>query len=156
MKVSVALLFVGLIMATTLAFADSDEEIVWSLEESYWAYVKNNDIDGYLMLWDDRFVGWPCGNLKPATKENIADWIPALHSNPLKIYEYELTREAVRSFGDTVVAHYLVRDWYRSAETEELTEEGIGRITHTWQKRGDIWQIITGMCGTWVGDTSNE
>ena len=131
----------------------ADEEAVWALEEAYWVYVKNNDIDGYRTLWDEDFVGWPGFSATPLEKNNIADWIPPLHENPSRKFNYELTREAVRSFGDSVVAHYLVRGFYRSAETgEELENRRISRITHTWQRRGDTWQIITGMSGTWIGE----
>ena len=148
---------VCLVGATTIAIADSsDEEAVWSLEKSYFAYVKNNDIEGYLTLWDERFVGWPCGNLKPSTKEKIADWIPSLHADSSKIYDYELKREAVRSFGNIVVTQYLARQWFRLAKTGEVVEEDRVRITHTWQRRDGTWQIVTGMCGTWVGDTQSE
>ena len=157
MRGLIGTLMICLVVATTTVRADSsDEEAVWSLEESYFVYVKNNDIEGYLTLWDERFVGWPCGSLKPKTKENIADWIPTLHADPSKIYGYELKREAVRSFGSTVVTHYLARQWYRSADTGEVLEEDHVRLTHTWQRRGSTWQIVTGMCGTWVGDTQSE
>jgi hypothetical protein len=135
MKAQIAALLICQFGVVMFAHAGSaDEETVWSLEESYFVYVKNNDIDGYLTLWDERFVGWPCGSLKPKTKENIADWIPTLHADPSKIYEYELKREAVRSFGEVVVAHYLVRSFFRSSETGEIVRKrGVSRITHTWQ-----------------------
>lgn len=157
MRGVIIMFLVCLVGATTVAIADSsDEEAVWGLEESYFVYVKNNDIAGYLTLWDERFVGWPCGNLKPSTIENIADWIPSLHADPSKIYEYELKREAVRSFGDIVVTHYLARQWFQLADTGEVLDEDQVRITHTWRRRGNTWQIITGMCGTWVGDVQRD
>jgi Domain of unknown function (DUF4440) len=124
----------------------SDEKAVWTLEETYWMYVKNNDIKGYLTLWDDRFIGWPGFSKTPVEKVNISEWIGPLHKNSTESYDYELTREAVRSFGDVVVVHYLVRDFYRSSSTSEIVRQlDEYRITHTWQRRGDTWQIITGM-----------
>ncbi len=122
------------------------EQAVWDLEEAYWQYVKNNDVGGYRTLWDERFVGWPGFSKKPVGKENIADWIPPLHENPTETYDYELTREAVRSFGGVVVVHYLVRDFLRSASTGEVVRQlDVDRITHTWQRKGNSWRIITGM-----------
>jgi hypothetical protein len=37
----------------------ADEQAVWKLEENYWQYVKERDIEKYLELWDERFIGWP-------------------------------------------------------------------------------------------------
>ena len=87
-------------------------------------------------------------------KESIHEWIPPLHADPSLTYDYRLTQEAVRSFGpDIVVAHYLVRGFYRSVDTNEVVGiESVSRITHTWQRRGDTWQIVTGMSGTLIGD----
>ncbi len=130
----------------------ADEKAVWQLEESYWRYVKNDDISGYLTLWDERFVGWPGFSRTPTEKDSIGGWIPPLHDDLSVIYDYTLTREAVRSFGDVVVAHYLVRDFYRSASTSEiLRKRAVFRVTHT-RGRGDKWQIVTGMSGTLIGD----
>lgn len=144
-----------LIMSPLAWAADltADEQAVWELEEAYWVYVKNQDIDGYLTLWDDSFVGWPSFSKSPMGKESIAVWIPPLHANPTLSYDYELKRMAVRSFGDVVVAHYLVHDFHRSAETGEIvTNNRPYRITHTWQKRNGTWRIITGMSGSLVED----
>jgi len=153
MRISSLLVF-SLVCVSTPVFADeaADEDAVWKLEEAYWEYVKNNDTDGYRSLWDERFIGWPGFSKSPLGKKNIADWIGPLHADPLLVYEYELTKGAVRSFGDIVVAHYLVRDCLRSSETDEETNIAFDRITHTWQRRGDSWQIVTGMSGSWVGD----
>jgi ketosteroid isomerase-like protein len=130
------------------AFADeaADEASVWKMEEVYWIYVKTNDPTGYLSLWDDRFVGWPSFSNTPREKAGIEQSIALLHVNPAEVYDYELTREAVHAFGDVVAAHYLVHAFCRSPETGEIIRDlGNTRITHTWQRRGDSWQIITGM-----------
>ena len=130
----------------------SDEKAVWGLEEAYWKYVKNNDIKGYQTLWDERFIGWPGFSMTPVEKANIGEWIAPLHKDPAERYDYELTPKAVRSFGDVVVVHYLVRDFYRSASTNEVVRQlDEYRITHTWQRRGETWQIITGMSGAQAG-----
>jgi ketosteroid isomerase-like protein len=134
---------------SVMADAASDEKAVWNLEEAYWKYVKNNDTKGYATLWDERFIGWPGFSPTPVGKAKISDWIPPLHKNPSERYDYELTKEAIRSFGDVVVVHYLVHDFYRSATSGEVVRQlDQYRITHTWQRHGDTWQIITGMSST--------
>jgi ketosteroid isomerase-like protein len=122
-----------------------DEKAVWQLEEQYWVYVAKSDIDGYLTLWDDRFVGWPSFSPTPVGKESIGDWIRPLHADPEQKWEYTLEQKAVRSFGDVVVAHYLVNERWVSAKTGQVTRSQSVRITHTWKKRGNAWVIITGM-----------
>jgi ketosteroid isomerase-like protein len=123
----------------------ADEQAVWKLEENYWKYVKEQDIEKYLELWDERFVGWPRSSTAPAGKANITDWMAPWFADSARALDFELKREAVRSFGDVVAAHYLV--WYvvRDAQTGSLLQRTPVRITHTWQRHGDSWQIITGM-----------
>ena len=130
----------------------ADEKAVWNLEESYWKYVKNNDVKGYSTLWDENFVGWPGFSSEPVGKASIGDWIAPLHKNPAEKYDYELTRKAVRSFGDVVAVHYLVHDFYRSASTGEIVRQlDQYRITHTWKRKGNTWLIITGMSSAQPG-----
>jgi hypothetical protein len=132
--------------------AQTDVLAVWQLEEAYWEYVKANDLEGYRTLWDERFVGWPGFSDSPVGKAEIADWIVPLHANPTERYDYELTRKAVKAFGDVVVAHYLVRDFFRDAVSGEVIRElDTYRITHTWQRRSNTWQIITGMSSAQAG-----
>jgi hypothetical protein len=137
-----------LLLAPQLSGASpaADERAVWRLEHKYWEYAKANDVPRYLTLWDERFVGWPGGKKSPVGKAEIAGWIAPLHEQTGKQFDYELTQEASRSFHNVVVVHYLVRYFYRSSESGKVVEElGVSRITHTWQRRGSAWRIITGM-----------
>lgn len=142
-----------LLLLPLLCAADDptpDETVVWQLEEAYWQYVKAADLEGYRTLWDERFVGWPSFAEHPLGKKDIADWIPPLHADAQRRYDYRLQREAVRAFGDSVVAHYLVWDIWRDAGSGTVVEESEPyRITHTWQRRGDGWQIVTGMSASY-------
>jgi hypothetical protein len=145
-KIFVTILLSLFVSAPLWCDSVADEKSVWNLEEAYWKYVKNNDVKGYSTLWDDRFIGWPGFSKEPMGKAHIGDWIAPLHKNPAEKYDCELTPKAVRSFGDVVVTHYLVHDFYRSASTGEIVRQSDQyRITHTWQRRGESWQIITGM-----------
>ena len=129
----------------------ADEQAVWDLEIARSEYVKSNDRESYRALYDDRFTGWPhradrALDRLTMNEENFGAWIPRLHENPAEIYDYELDMHSVRSFGDMVVAIYAVRAFFRSAETGEIIrEERNDRIIHSWYRRGDSWQIVTGM-----------
>ena len=145
-----------LVLVPALSIADelnADEQAVWDLEVAYWEYVKANDIPGYRSLWDEDFSGWPDFSKMPLGKENIHEWVVALHERPGDVIDFEMTLGSVRAYGEVVAAHYLVRYIKLSADTgEEIGNESVSRITHTWQRRGDSWQIITGMSGSWVGE----
>jgi hypothetical protein len=45
-----------------------DETQVWNLEKAYWEYVKANDLEKYLALWHEDFVGWPLSDSAPCGK----------------------------------------------------------------------------------------
>jgi ketosteroid isomerase-like protein len=119
---------------------------VWEREDAYWRYVKAGDVEGYVALWHDDFVGWPCGQPHPMRKASIGDWVRKVRDERLKVAA-ELTREGAQDFGDTVVVHY---SFTRVDTWPDGRVEGAGRvdkITHTWKKVGDTWLIIGGMCG---------
>jgi len=64
-KMIVVLSIVGLgVMGNAQAFEldlSEAEKEVWSMEETYWEFVKNRDLEGYRSLWHEDFVGWPKG-----------------------------------------------------------------------------------------------
>lgn len=152
---AVVLLFFPLL--TTADELSADEQAVWALEEAYWQYVQSNDIQGYRSLWDDRFVGWPGFSRTPVDKASIHKWIAQYHDDDAEYFDYELTPESIRAYGDVVAAHYLVRYAMRTVETSEMIgQPAESRITHTWQRRGDTWQIVTGMSGTLIARESAE
>ena len=123
-----------------------DEQAVWALEHNYWRYAENADYESYRALWDDSFVGWPGGTELPTGKSNIDSWIGEAHADPTRRVVFWIQPMASGQFGDVVVVHYLYGGNWLDAETGEVVESfGEGRITHTWQRRGDSWQIITGM-----------
>jgi len=138
-------LFWMVTMPLAAAEMTADEQAVWRLEEQYWVYVAKSDLDGYLTLWDERFVGWPSFSPKPVGKDGIGGWIRPLHADPEQRFEYSLEPMAVRSFGDVVVAHYLVKERWVSVKTGQVTRSESSRITHTWKKRVNTWVIVTGM-----------
>lgn len=119
---------------------------VWAREDEYWRYVKAGDVENYVSLWHENFIGWPCGQEHPMGKASIGDWLQKIREEGIDV-DYELAHEGASDFGNTVVAHYSFTrvDTYPDGHVE-----GLGRqykITHTWMKVGDSWQIIGGMCG---------
>ena len=119
---------------------------VWALEDDYWRFVKAGDVESYVKLWHEKFIGWPCDQASPKRKSSIGDWVREVRDKKIKVTS-ALTREGAEDFGDIVVVHY------RFTKVDEYPDgrvEGRGReskITHTWMRAGSTWQIIGGMCG---------
>jgi hypothetical protein len=142
------LVFIPFLLSDAVKAQDkgSSEDQIWKMEELYWNYVKDNNIENYLTLWHEDWVGWPGFSTKPIDKSNISDWIPPLFEDKSKTFDYELKKMAVVSFSDDIVAaHYGVSLFFTDKETGKKTLPKWSKITHTWKRYGDKWLIITGM-----------
>jgi hypothetical protein len=119
---------------------------VWAMEESYWRYVKAADVEKYLTLWNKDFRGWPCGDLHPATKATIGDWVREIHDRKIR-FTSGLVREGATSAGGVVVVYYRTPMVYLFPDGHTESVGKPVKITHTWMKIDGTWQIIGGMCG---------
>ena len=139
------LVLVGLCAALPAVGQQSaDEQAVWKLETAYWNYVKAVDLDGYRSLWHRDFVGWPSSSAQPARKDHITDWITASTDKGIGLQWYSIQPAASQATENIVVVHYWVTYfWADNAGRGEPPQTN--RITHTWIKTGDGWQILGGM-----------
>ena len=83
------------------------EATVWKLEEAYYEYAKANDLDSYLALFDENVIGWPAFDQSPKGKSQVSQWISLFHAEPAEIWNYELSRLAIQSFGDAAIGLIL-------------------------------------------------
>ena len=120
-----------------------EEQAVWKLEQDYWKYVQAADLDGYRSLWHPNFIGWPQSSATPARKENITNWIKAHTDKREHLQSFELKEAGSQFTGDVVVTHYWIKDTWVDKQGAAAT--GSSRITHTWLRVKDGWQIIGGM-----------
>ena len=138
------------LLVSGIAGADElapEEQAVWELEESYYRFAKNNDPESYLSLFHVNIIGWPTMDPLPKGKDRVSQWIGAVHSDPSRIWNYEIERLAIQTFGDVVVVHYRLHENFVSAHTgEEISSEEY-RISHSWFRVGETWRIISGMGG---------
>jgi ketosteroid isomerase-like protein len=119
---------------------------VWALEDAYWRYLKAGDVESYVTLWHPDFIGWPCDQPRPLRKASIGDRVRKVRDEKIAVVA-TLTREGAQAFGDIVVVHY---GFTNVSTYPDGRVEGAGverKITHTWMRVGDTWQIIGGMCG---------
>ncbi len=145
-KIIPAALF--MIIAFTSAYAiefDGDEATVWQMEETYWGYVASGDVDAYVSLWHDDFVGWPCFSWTPTGKANIGSWVEEIRDNNWTL-TYKLRPEAVQLFGGVAVVHYAAEYDFDYGNGTRKGEGEWRKFTHTWMKVDEEWQIIGGMC----------
>lgn len=116
---------------------------VWEREETYWELVQATDVEGFLALLDPRFVGWPGGAETPVAfadfRPYVTDWFEAVSEVE---FSYSLTPRAIVAVGNIAISHYHAYICYRDDDGEETRAT---RLTHTWQKEGGEWQIISGM-----------
>ena len=116
------------------------EQAVWEQEENYWRLVKADNRQGYLELWDDRFVGWPAFEDAPIHKDKITNF-----TSEIRVLDYQLEPLAVRAFGADIV-FTLYRAKVRRADRAKGTETTrSSRLTHTWMRTEKGWHIIGGM-----------
>ena len=148
----VVALVVGLVFLIALYFPmaasaqSKSVSAVWAREDEYWRCVKAGDVERYVTLWHDKFIGWPCDQEHPMRKSSIGDWVRKIRDNKIKV-TVALTREGAEDFGNTVVVHYRFTrvDTYPDGRVEGGGRQS--KITHTWMRVGSSWQIIGGMCG---------
>ena len=124
------------IAALAQQHATTDVDQVWKNEEAYWRYLKAGDREHFLALWSPDFVGWPVADEHPVNKA-------AIESRFNTITVYELHRESVDRHGSFVVTFYRATRTQRAPDGSTRTI--ITRISHTWMKRGNTWQIVAGM-----------
>ena len=139
-------IFFLLVLATAAYAQDSakEEAQVRNLEKAYWDYVKANDLEKYRALWHEDFVGWPFVSSAPVRKDHITDWITSNTSKGVRLQSYSIEELAIHVTGDVAINHYRIRaNWANNEETEVRTDAL--RITHTWIRTHDTWQILGGM-----------
>jgi hypothetical protein len=115
------------------------EHAVWEQEEAYWQFVKTDNRQKCLDLWDDRFVGWPRLENNPIHKDNITRFM-----SERKVLDYRLEPLSVREFGGNVVIT-LYRATVHSRDRTGADDTHSSRLTHTWMKTKKGWRIIGGM-----------
>jgi ketosteroid isomerase-like protein len=121
-----------------------DETEVWQLEKAYWEYVKANDLEKYRALWNENFIGWPFISSAPVRKDHITDWITTNTSKGIKLESYSIEQLAIQITGNVAVDYYRIDPAWTNSENGKATSNKL-RITHTWIRTGETWQIIGGM-----------
>ena len=130
--------------ASFAADRSGDEEKLWSLEQTYWRLVQNNDLDHYRQLWNAQFLGWPFVSPEPLGKNHITDWITAHTAKGETLKSYNLERLPMHIVDNTATTTYRTRMTWMGKNGAEQTSTI--RVIHTWLRGSDgNWAIISGM-----------
>jgi ketosteroid isomerase-like protein len=122
----------------------ADEDKVWQLEHSYWEYVKALDVNGYKSLWHDDFVGWPSTAPTPVRKDHIADWLEEDRAKQNTLQCYKLEPAGTTVVDNVAVVHYHLTEHWAEKSGKSEPPRTI-KVTHTWLRIKDSWQIVGGM-----------
>jgi ketosteroid isomerase-like protein len=137
--------FVVLLAVTTFAQDSAKYEAqIWSLEKAYWEFVRANDLKKYRALWHEDFLGWPFVSSAPTRKDHITDWITANTSKGMKLQSYSIERLAIQVTGDVAINHYRIKASWATSDKAKVRTDAL-RITHTWIRTHNTWQILGGM-----------
>jgi ketosteroid isomerase-like protein len=128
---------------SVVAQATPAAQAVWALEHEYWQIVERNDLDAYRNLWNENFLGWPQGSPTPTNKSHITDWITSRTSKGLTFKFLQFKEASIQENGDLIVTCYWVTDRWDSKGSVGVATTS--RILHTWLRKGDRWQIVSGM-----------
>ncbi len=116
------------------------EAAIWELEEQYWNYWIKKDMEGYMSLLHEEFMGWASSLEMPGDKKAAREFVQNFWFQ-IKLFAFEMKPCAIKIIDDTALIHYflLLKD-------EDGNQIGNSyRITHTWLKQTGIWQILGGM-----------
>jgi len=118
----------------------NDEATIWELEERYWDCWIKEDMEGYMSLLHEDFMGWASSLETPGDKKAAREFVQNFWSQ-IKLFAFEMKPCTIKIIGDTALVHYILL-----LKDEDGNQIGNSyRITHTWLKQGGIWQILGGM-----------
>ena len=66
-------------------------------------------------------------------------------SKGLKLQSYTMEQLAIQVTGDVAIDHYRIKMNWAEGNTGKVARTDATRITHTWMRIGNTWQIIGGM-----------
>ncbi len=116
------------------------EKQIWQLEESYWEYWIKGDIESYLSLLHEVFIGWPSSAEKPRDKKAAREFVQNYLAQT-KPFAFEIKPDAIRVITNVSIVHYTLI--WKDKGGNQIGDSY--RITHTWLEQEGNWKVIGGM-----------
>ena len=122
--------------------SQSSEEEIWELEEAYVANHNDANHGAILAAYHEDFLGWPETSPSPARKMDMPESLQQNFPEPSDDV-VEIERKGIQVKDNIALTHYTVHVTTTGEEGEAI--ERSLRITHTWIREADQWQILGGM-----------
>jgi hypothetical protein len=106
--------------------------------------VKANDLGEVSHALAPGLPRWPFVSSAPTRKDHITDWIAANTSKGVKLQSYSIEPLAIQVTGDIAINHYRIKATWAASDKAKVRTDAL-RITHTWIRTDDTWQILGGM-----------
>jgi hypothetical protein len=116
------------------------EKQIWQLEEDYWEYLIKGDLEGYLFLLHEDFIGWPSSIEIPRDKNAAREFIQNYLAQT-RPFGFEMKPAAIRIITNVSIVHYSLI--WKDKEGNQIGDSY--RITHTWMEQEGYWKVIGGM-----------
>lgn len=116
------------------------EKQIWNLEEKYWQYWVEGDIEGYMALLHEDFLGWPSSADAPEDKASAREFVIEYLAQ-VKPIAFGIESRAIRVVANTAIVHYILIS--RDEQGDQVGEAY--RITHTWLEQDGAWKVLGGM-----------
>ena len=145
MKITLTILMVIVVIGPhSINASDSEQDAIWALEEAYWTYLKEGDLESWNDQWHNHYVGWPHDSKQPIHRNDVMTLNEQVFET-LKpgTFWYRLLPGEVVIVGDVAVAHYMF-SWKATTKSGEKIYRA-GKVTHTWYREDHRWMILSGM-----------
>ena len=120
-------------------YSDTEKEI-WQLEEKYWECWIKGDMESYLSLLHEDFLGWASSLEVPGDKKAAREFVQNFWSQ-IRLFAFEMKPAGIKIIDNVAMVHYFL-----ALKDENGNQVGDRyRIIHTWMKQGRNWQLLGGM-----------
>ncbi|MBU0508288.1 nuclear transport factor 2 family protein [bacterium] len=154
-----ALALLGAVMVVPVSAADNwtaEQKEVWAAEEKMWELMTQDNLDGFLALIHNDYVGWQYEAPVPYGKETSAKWIKYWVPQR-KVLIYDLSPVAIAVFGNFAIVDYYYQMVVEiGKDDEKKKKESEGRWTDIFMKEGGKWMLVGDHGGSTDDDDDDD
>ncbi len=126
----------------TVQRQSEDEQTLWSLENTYFAHIAEEEFEALENFYHADFIGWPSHSPEPVDRSVGRQSLEELLAG-IEVLSIQVRPLAIVIRGDVAVTHCFVDLQQQDAEGEAAWYSY--RVTHTWLREGGTWKILGGM-----------
>ena len=116
------------------------EKQIWQLEATYWKYWIKGDLESYLSLLHEGFIGWPSSLEKPRDKSAVLEFVQDYLAQK-RPSAFEMKPAGIRTIANVSIVHYSLI--WKDNDGNQIGDSY--RVTHTWIEQEGNWKVLGGM-----------